>query len=117
MQFQKIQNKIDAQNFCQNIKKIRTSEGEPVAQRNEGGDLVINLTSGANSVYSIYIYPDHWDCSIQGEGMSAPAETIPNEVETGYTKGAKWSTARSCRFGTYSLSWCLPSGVGSMKHY
>ena len=86
MQFQKIQNKSDAQDFVANIKKIRTSEGEPVAQRNEGGDLVMNLTSGANSVYSIYIYPDHWDCEIQGEGMSAPAETIPNEVSWIYKR-------------------------------
>ena len=86
MEFQKIQNKIDAQNFVANIKKIRTSEGEPVAQRNEGGDLIMNLFPGTGSVYSITIYPDHWDCSVQGDGMSAPPEVIPDEVAWTYKR-------------------------------
>jgi len=85
MQFEKIRTKADAQNFVENIKKIRGDEG-PVVERNQGNDLVMNLFPGTGSTYSITIYPDHWECSIQGEGMSAPAETIPDEVSWIYKR-------------------------------
>ena len=80
MQFEKIQTRADAQNFVANVKKIRGDEGM-VVERNEGGDLVMNLFPGTGSTYTVTIYPDRWDCEIQGEGMSAPAESIQNEVD------------------------------------
>ena len=85
MQFEKIRTKADAQNFVKNVQKIRGDEGL-VVEDNGYGDLVMNLFPGTGSVYSINIYPDHWDCSIQGENMSAPAETIPNEIDWIYKR-------------------------------
>jgi len=79
MQFKEIKTKADAQNFVENVRKIRGDEGL-VVEDNGHGELVMNLFPGTGSTYSINIYPDHWDCEIQGEGMSASAETIPDEV-------------------------------------
>ena len=87
IEFRKIKTKKDAKFFVENVKKF--------AEKNEGGDWVLNLFPGTGSVYSILIYSDHWECEIQGENMSAAPETIPNEIDWIYKRRemVNWSFA------------------------
>ena len=87
IEFKEIKTKEDAKFFVENVKKF--------SEKNEGGDWVLNLFPGTGSVYSILIYSDHWECEIQGENMSAPPETIPNEIDWIYKRRemVNWSFA------------------------
>jgi len=87
IEFREIKTKKDAKFFVENVKKF--------AEKNEGGDWVLNLFPGTGSVYSIIIHKDHWECEIQGENISAPPETIPNEIDWIYKRRemVNWSFA------------------------